>query len=132
MCLIIDNIIRTSPLSAPFAAFKVDDFLLVVVVIIFVLSSIFNLSSCLDHSAFATFPGENGKIAFTIGREGNAEIYVMNADGSGRTRLTNNPGDDINSSWSPEGTKIAFASRQGIYVINEDDGYSHSTLKDSE
>ena len=34
----------------------------------------------LDQSAFATFPGENGKIAFTSARDGNYEIYVMNAD----------------------------------------------------
>jgi len=32
----------------------------------------------------------NGKIAFASDRDGNYEIYVMNADGSGQTRLTNN------------------------------------------
>ena len=30
-----------------------------------------------------------------------AEIYVMNADGSGQTRLTNNPASDGSPSWSP-------------------------------
>ena len=34
------------------------------------------------------------KIAFVSERDGNNEIYVMNADGSGRTRLTNDPAGD--------------------------------------
>src|ERR1041384_8190465 len=36
----------------------------------------------------------NGKIAFTSDRDGNREIYVMNADGTNQTRLTNNPAVD--------------------------------------
>ncbi|WP_203884821.1 hypothetical protein, partial [Planotetraspora kaengkrachanensis] len=39
--------------------------------------------------AGAVVPGGNGKIAFTSVRDGNDEIYVMNADGSGQTNLTN-------------------------------------------
>ncbi|MGH3071729.1 MAG: hypothetical protein ACRDNB_05575, partial [Gaiellaceae bacterium] len=35
--------------------------------------------------AHAVVPGANGKIAFTSGRDGNDEVYVMNADGSGQT-----------------------------------------------
>ena len=38
-----------------------------------------------------------GKVAFYSDRDGNAEIYVMNTDGSGQTNLTNNPGDDYRS-----------------------------------
>ena len=34
------------------------------------------------------------KIAFTSDRDGISEIYVMNADGSGQTNLTNNPDND--------------------------------------
>ena len=37
----------------------------------------------------AALPGANGKIAFVSNRDGNFEIYVMNADGSGQTRCTN-------------------------------------------
>lgn len=64
----------------------------------------------------------SGHIAFQSTRAGNAEIYVMKADGSGVTRLTNNPANDGQPAWSPSGAKIAFVSdRAGnseIYVMN--------------
>jgi Tol biopolymer transport system component len=56
------------------------------------------------------FRRENGKIAFVAVRDGNQEIYVMNADGSGQMRLTFTPAIDRTPSSSPDGTKIAFAS----------------------
>lgn len=53
----------------------------------------------------------NGKIAFTTSRDGNQEIYLMNADGSGQTRLTNNRTPDDFPIFSPDGTMIAFRSQ---------------------
>jgi len=65
-----------------------------------------------------------GKIAFTSDRDGNHEVYVMNADGSGQTRLTDNPAADALPAWSPDGSRIAFTSdRDGnpeVYVMNAD------------
>ncbi|MFP4466164.1 MAG: TolB family protein, partial [Candidatus Goldiibacteriota bacterium] len=50
--------------------------------------------------------------------------YVMNADGSGQVRLTNDAASDMYPDWSPDGSKIAFTSdRDGndeIYVMNAD------------
>jgi len=69
-------------------------------------------------------PPSPDMIAFHSGRDGNFEIYVMNADGTNPTRLTNNPAFDALPAWSPDGTKIAFFSdRDGngdIYVMNAD------------
>jgi Tol biopolymer transport system component len=38
----------------------------------------------------------------------NAELYVMNADGTHKRRLTRHPGFDWQPSWSPDGRRIAF------------------------
>jgi Tol biopolymer transport system component len=66
------------------------------------------------------------KITFHWTPDGNfAQIYTMNADGSGRTNLSNNAFMDINGTYSPDGTKVLFQSlRNGngwdIYVMNAD------------
>jgi Tol biopolymer transport system component len=64
------------------------------------------------------------RIAFQSGRDGDTEIYVMNADGSNQTRLTYSQSDDADPAFSPDGTKIAyFSKRDGeaeIYVMNAD------------
>ena len=74
--------------------------------------------------ADAAFPGTNGKIAFTSLRDGNLEVYVMNADGSAQTRLTTDAAADDDSAFSPDGQKIAFSTlRDGnleVYVMNVD------------
>ena len=73
-----------------------------------------------------SFSPDGSKIAFYSNRDGNYEIYVMNADGSEQTNLTNNPADDSQPSFSSDGKKIAFVTdryRQGlfeIYVMNAD------------
>ena len=56
----------------------------------------------------ATFHG--GKMAVVLSKDGNPEIYVGNADGSGLTRLTNSGSIDVSPSFSPDGSKIAFVS----------------------
>ena len=63
------------------------------------------------------------QIAFVSTRDGNPEIYVMDADGNNQIRLTNHPTWDIQPSWSPDGGRIAFVSdRNGgncqIYVMD--------------
>ena len=65
------------------------------------------------------------QIAFTSFRDGNSEIYVMDADGNNQRRLTNHPAADFHPSWSPDGKRIAFTSyRNGgniqIFVMDSD------------
>ena len=49
-------------------------------------------------------------IAFSSTRDGNRELYVMNADGTGQRRLTHSDGLDGSPAWSPDGSTIAFVS----------------------
>ena len=57
----------------------------------------------------AAFPGTNGKIFFSSDRDGNFEIYSMNPDGTGQTRLTETPGDEYSPSVSANGRWVAFS-----------------------
>ena len=69
-------------------------------------------------------PLPSARIAFFTDRDGNEEIYVMDADGGNPTNLTNNPSDDCCLAWSIIGSKIAFSSdRDGnseVYVMDAD------------
>ena len=74
--------------------------------------------------AQASFPGDNGRIVFETNRDGNSEIYSMNANGTGQTNLTRNSGTDKRPVYSPDGKKITFeTNRKGdfeVYRMNAD------------
>ena len=65
-----------------------------------------------------------GVIAYTLSKGSNADIYVMNVDGSGQTQLTDDPAYDAWPSWSPDGSQIAFMSKRSgnpdIFVMDAD------------
>lgn len=61
------------------------------------------------------FIGEG--ILFSTDRDGNREVYVMAADGSDQTNLTNDPDFDVEPSWSPDGMRIVFASNRSTAVL---------------
>jgi TolB protein len=58
------------------------------------------------------------RIAFYSERDGNAEIYVMNADGTAVTRLTRTSADEGYPAWSPDGRTLSFDSdRDGNFDV---------------
>ena len=68
-----------------------------------------------------------GKIAFASTEHNPLfDIWTMNADGAGRLNLTpGRPEDDLQPSWSPDGSRIAFLSistdgNWDIWVMNAD------------
>ncbi len=67
-----------------------------------------------------------GAIAFHSTRDGDFDIYVMNADGTKATNLTNSTDQELDPIWSPDGSQVAFAKCPGacevffteVWVIN--------------
>ena len=63
-------------------------------------------------------------IVFVSWRDGNGEVYAMDADSSGPRNLTQYPAKDVRPAWSPDGRRIAFVSRRDgnseVYVMNAD------------
>jgi Tol biopolymer transport system component len=84
------------------------------------------LTKGLGSAADPSFSSDGQRIALTSFRDGNAEIYVIRADGSDLRRVTSHPAFDNYPVFSPDGTKIAFQSnredeRIEVYLQNLND-----------
>jgi Tol biopolymer transport system component len=77
-----------------------------------------------------------GRIAFSGGTPHSEDVYVINADGTGRSRVTSDPAADFDPTWSPDGSRIAYRHQTGedattdIDVI-EADGSGARNLTDN-
>jgi Tol biopolymer transport system component len=74
------------------------------------------------------------RIVFVSWRDGNGEVYAMDADGSAPRNLTQNPAKDFRPAWSPVGRRIAFVSRRDgnteVYVMNADGSGQRNLTRD--
>lgn len=89
------------------------------------LAQLTKLSADTASASDPAFAPDGSRIAFVSLRDGNAEIYVMNADGSGSTRVTNDPLTDGRPSFTPDGQTIVFhssrtAGKQQIWSVSVD------------
>ncbi|MEM7229716.1 MAG: hypothetical protein AAF432_12970 [Planctomycetota bacterium] len=79
--------------------------------------------ACFDPTIDST--GRRVAFASTM-HQSTSDIYMKSRDGRTHTQLTTDPSDDVMPSFSPDGSRIAFASnRQGswdIFVMNVDRG----------
>ncbi len=83
------------------------------------------------------FSPDGSKIAFTGQYDGNADVYVMNSDGSNITRLTFHPGFDEVIGWHPKQNKVLFSARRStgtgiptsrLYTIGPDDPHAEPLI----
>ncbi|MGH7558418.1 MAG: TolB family protein [Gemmatimonadota bacterium] len=67
---------------------------------------------------------DGNQILFWSGRTGQNEVWVMDADGSNPTRLTDGGGENLEGDWSPDGSRIVFRRNTGdggdLWVMNAD------------
>lgn len=81
------------------------------------------MGSCIEATGPSARLSEP-RIAFVSNRDGNDEIYTMNSDGTGETRITNNPARDTRPVWSPDGNAIVFVSERtgnrDVWIMNPD------------
>ncbi len=68
-----------------------------------------NLTRSAGLDRFPNFT-PNGRIVFVSDRSGNAEIYIMDADGKNLAQLTQNPAADTDPVVSPDGKRLIFSS----------------------
>ena len=80
---------------------------------------------CQDVCSIFVDAATTREIVFTSTRDGNKEIYVMNADGSKQVNLTRHRADDFGATWSPDRTQILFVSDRtarvrDLYLMDAD------------
>jgi dipeptidyl aminopeptidase/acylaminoacyl peptidase len=70
----------------------------------------FSFASLLSSLFSSTPQSSAARIAFASNRDGAAQLYPMNTDGSGLVRLTANAANDEAPNWSPDNSRIVFQS----------------------
>jgi uncharacterized protein YjdB len=82
------------------------------------------------------FSPDGSRIAYVTQRDGNAEIYVMNADGTDARRITNDPQADGHPSFTPDGQTVIFnsartAGKLQVWAVNVDGSGTAQLTRDS-
>jgi Tol biopolymer transport system component len=76
----------------------------------------------------ATFPAQNGRIAFQVEKRSGTAIYTIKPNGTGLRRLTPVNGEALDPDWSPDGSRIAFALNECRVAIMNADGSGRTVL----
>lgn len=96
------------------------------------------LTNAKGYDAEGSYSADGKQIVFCSNRDGNLELYIMNADGTGVRKLTNARGCyNGGPFFSPDGKRVIFRSdrkekdRLQLYVINTD-GTGERALTDND
>jgi len=64
------------------------------------------------HDQHPKWSPDGRRISFVSSRGGNFDLYVMNADGTNVTRVTDHPANDFDPIWMPDGLSLIFSSER--------------------
>src|SRR5712692_11368178 len=68
------------------------------------------------HEGLPVFSPDGKWIAFTAQYDGNADVFVMAAEGGEPRRLTWHPAPDVAVGWTPDGKRVLFSSPREAYA----------------
>ena len=100
------------------------------------LAQLAKITTDTSNATDPAFSADGSRIAYVSTSPGNAEIYVMNADGTSPTRLTIEPSGDGRPVFTPDGQTVLFhsartAGKQQIWSVNVDGSGLTQITRDS-
>lgn len=98
--------------------------------------NVVELRTGLDRVAGMAWSPDGTRIAFEgyAEWEGTADLYLINIDGTGQTRITADTASEESPAWSPDGSRIAFVQAANIeadIVVMDPDGSNRVNLTGS-
>ena len=79
----------------------------------------------LGCTGFPLFSPQGDKIIFTAQLSPDFELYSMDIDGQNLTNISNQPGEEADAQFSPDGSQIVYINFHGegndpVYIMNSD------------
>ncbi|HEY1596620.1 MAG TPA: hypothetical protein VGF74_14590 [Thermoleophilaceae bacterium] len=75
-----------------------------------------------------SFPGRNGRIAFTADVAGRSQVFTMRSNGSGVTQVTREAAGAADPNWAPGGAELVYARGDGVAALVNPAGALHATV----
>jgi TolB protein len=78
----------------------------------------------------ASWSPSGDRLAFTRSRAGRpSQVYVLQADGTGLTRVSRGTLGGSDPTWSPDGRRMAFVRQGDIWVMDADGSHAHALTR---
>ena len=89
-----------------------------------------------DREALEGLKGKTvGQIVWESNRDGNWNLYTMNADGTGARRLTSWPDDETDACLSPDGRRLVFTRKRAkdsaVWIMSSDGTGAEVLIEDA-